>query len=882
MSPATLAIIGLRDALQENGGMMTTMTAILKTLDEVTASDRALIGGKAYNCGRLRQAGFPVPDGIVIPADAPEDAIRALADHPWFEAQPQAALFAVRSSGLAEDGADNSFAGIHETHLNVPRSEIIEAVLVCRRSAESAQAHAYRATRHVQSDGAAIGILVQRMVPARVAGVAFTINPVTGADELVINAAPGLGEALVSGQIEPDEFAIAKHEIAVTWSRLSATRTMDSATLTPGQLEELAGMLLRIEDHYGTPQDIEFCHDGTQFWIVQSRPITTTRARNGQSPSTPHPAPSTPHPTPSTQHPTPSTQHPTPSTQHPTPSTQHPDVEWTRANLAEVLPEQMSPQALGAYEVALNKGQASFMGKLLAPELGPMFKVFHGRMYMNLSQMRRVMRLTGAPAADMLRSLGHPGDIKPADEIATRAPWRELLAILPDIVRLGIADARAETLFRRHEADTAAMIERLRRDDPRMLSDRAILETMQWWIERVPDAIHIVFVMSGVQIRETALKKIAQAVDFPYARLVYPQLAAGPRSVSSQQAVDLVALAAIARSDPSTREYLLGSDGSFADFRRALAGTSFLTEFDQFLDRYGHRGRYESDWALPRMHEDPAAALFAIREQLQGPQQDIAALSARQEADAADAWREFESRLSAWQRVTLRPRARSLLRRLKQQYVWREQVRSNLTRILRYGRPYHLTLAGRFVERGWIEHRDDYFLLYLEEVGAAIDAPATGSSLAAIVAERKALLAAQRELSLPLLMREADLSRLLQEPTAPVAPASAELTGLCVSPGTVEAEVVVLRDPKEFASMRRGAILVTRATDPSWTPLFTLASGVVVEVGGMLSHASTIAREYGLPALANVRHAMQLLKTGDRVRLDASGGRIVLLSRSAG
>src|SRR4029079_17793755 len=98
------------------------------------------------------------------------------------------------------------------------------------------------------------------------------------------------------------------------------------------------------------------------------------------------------------------------------------------------------------------------------------------------------------------------------------------------------------------------------------------------------------------------------------------------------------------------------------------------------------------------------------------------------------------------------------------------------------------------------------------------------------------------------------------------------LSGLCVSAGVVEAEVVVLTDPGDFAQMRRGAILVTRATDPSWTPLFTLASGVIVEIGGMLSHASTIAREYGLPALANVKNATRILKTGDRVLLDASGG----------
>ena len=141
---------------------------------------------------------------------------------------------------------------------------------------------------------------------------------------------------------------------------------------------------------------------------------------------------------------------------------------------------------------------------------------------------------------------------------------------------------------------------------------------------------------------------------------------------------------------------------------------------------------------------------------------------------------------------------------------------------------------------------------------------------------------------MPLLMRQSELPALLRAQaagdgraasrgTASGAGIGAELTGLCVSAGVVEADVVVLRDPAEFAAMRRGAILVAPATDPSWTPLFTLASGVIVEVGGMLSHASTIAREYGLPALANVKHATRILKTGDRVRLDASGGRVVVL-----
>jgi len=497
-------------------------------------------------------------------------------------------------------------------------------------------------------------------------------------------------------------------------------------------------------------------------------------------------------------------------------------------------------------------------------------------MYMNLSQMRRVCRLVGSPAADMLRSLGHPEAIQPEDQIATRAPFSEIRPLLRDFIRIGLMDARAEKLFIKHERDTQQAIDRLIGVRPETLTDQQLWDTYQWWIQIVPESVQIVFVMSGVLTRETQIRKICQQVGYPYEKLVYPQLAAGQRSVSSQQAFDLIAVAAVARGDAEVSKYLLQNDGTFTDFRSALAGTAFLAEFEQFLERYGHRGRYESDWALPRLHENPAPALFAIREQLKGAPQDVRALTDRQDADAARGWREFEARLTWWQRWTLLPKVRAILRRLKKQYVWREKVRSNLTRILRYCREYHLVLANRFVERGWLAQRDDYFLLLIEEVGDAIKDRSKGPQLRSIVDRRAAQRAAEAKLQLPLHAYQSQLPRLIEQGTI-AATSDGSLNGLCVSTGVVEAEVVVMRDPSEFAAMKRGAILVTRATDPSWTPLFTLATGVIVEVGGMLSHASTIAREYGLPALANVKNATTLLKSGQRVRLDATNGTVTLL-----
>ena len=841
----------------ERGDLERVALQALKTLDAITPGDLPRVGGKAFNCARLKQAGFPVPDGLAIAGDATDAEIRRLATDPWLDSAPPRTRFAVRSSGIGEDSEGHSFAGIHETRLNVERDRLVDAVFECRGSGSSEQARAYRRARQLGRE-ARIGVLVQRMVPAVTSGVAFTINPVTGADELVINAGRGLGEALVSGLIDPDEFRIHKRDATVLSARIGSTgqRPTAVATLSASQLAELGALVTRIEQHYGVPQDIEWCHDGGQFWIVQSRPVTAAGAAEHGSQK--------------------SEVRSQKSEVRSERAEVRSDPEWTRANLAEVLPDQLSPQAAGVYVDLLNLSERRFFGRLIAPdsELGPMVKSFHGRLYFNLSQLRRATSMVGAAFADTLRSMGHSERIRPEDEIATRAPLRDVVRALPDFLRLAFYDLRAGHIFRRHEAMTANALARLAASDPLTLSDRDIWAAFREWLDLAPGAMTAVFVMSSVQFREDFIRKACRAAGFSYDRLVYPQLAAGRCSVSTQQAIDLVALAASARHDARAMRYLVENDGTFADFRPALAGTMFLDRFEQFLERYGHRGRYESDWALPRLHENPAPALFAVRGQLQGRLRDSEGMAERQEADAAAAWRAFEACLTRWQKRTLLPRVRSAIRRLKKQYVWREQVRSDLTRVVSRLRGWHLVLAGRFVERGWIDRRDDYFLLQLDEVRRAVEDPRQGPGLRDVALGRAARIAAERDLRMPLYMRESELPMLIR--TSPAADVSdgAALTGLCVSPGSVEAEVVVMRDPSELATMKRGAILVAPATDPSWTPLFTLASGVIVEVGGMLSHASTIAREYGLPALANVKDATRILKTGDRIRLDASGGRI--------
>jgi rifampicin phosphotransferase len=805
------------------------------SLDELKPADRSRVGGKAWNCARLKQRGFPVPDGLVVPADAEEAVIAAVALDQWFDRWSPDERFAVRSSGLSEDAADQSFAGIHETHLDVARGDIAAAVRACRASADSSRARSYRQARNLPLDGGAPAVLVQRMIQARFAGVAFTVDPLTGLpDEMVINAAPGPGAAVVDGRIEPDEIRVGKRDSVVRSYRRGGHSSDGLLALSAveGPIRELSTLLVAIEREYGSPQDVEWCYDGTQFWIVQSRPITTSTAEIAENA----------------------------------------EIEWTRANLAEVLPDITSPQALQVFERLLNEAEVRALGRLLAPYdvLGPMVKPFFGRLYFNLSQFRHMCLVTRTPPAQMLRSVGHAGRISPEDEEAPRPPVATVLAAVPDFARLLIRHARAEPLVHRTEARIAAVGAALSARDPRTLADDEVWRTLTAWDRTGAEWLDVVLLLAGVGIFERSLRKICGRAGFPFERLLYSYLAAGERSVSAQQAFDLVELAGVARKDP------LGLKG--AEFAAALA---------RFLQRYGHRGLYETDWALPRYAEDPSPILDAVRLHLGAPTPSAGAVEApalsgvegRLAAEAAEAIVEFEHGVSGIRRWTMLPRARWLLKRIKRYYVWREKCRSDLIRVLAIIRQWHLVLARRFVERGWLDRVEDYFLILFEEIGAVIEDPSLGSGLRAKAAARAEEIERYRRLQMPLLMRESQLPRLLR--AAAVAQADGgviELRGVPVSRGCAEGEVVVIADPGDFERMKRGAILVTIATDPSWTPLFTLAAGVVVEVGGVLSHASTVAREYGIPALANVRDATRRLRTGDRVLLNANEGVLTVLS----
>ncbi len=799
-------------------------------LREIGWRDIAAVGGKAANCARLLQAGFAVPDGIVITAAGAgrETALAELVSA--LQRWPQDTLLAVRSSAVDEDSPERSFAGMHETRLNVARPEVPEAVHACWASVQAGRAAAYRETRGSSADEIRIAVLVQPMVPARAAGVAFTRNPVSGADETVINAVAGLGEALVSGRVQPDQWRIG-HDGRVLSAQPSGT---GSLVLADEQVKELAALAARIERLFGAPQDIEWCHDGRRFWVVQSRPITAIAGTA-------------------------------------------PDIEWTRANVREVMPDLPAPQVVDTLCPILDRAQRDYGGRMYAPasELGPTAKAICGRPYFNLSQLRYAMRLLGRAPAQMMRVVGYSGPIPVEDEQVGPRPWRRFVRALPDLARIMWWQFRVGSLVRFNIEHVAPEMEKIWPPSIDSLSDEQVADGFaDRHVSKLVRGFRPIFALTGVIEYEDRVRKLLRQAGVKYEDLALPCLAAGEKSVSAQQAFDLLRLAAAARPDAAVSSYFRET-GDFGRYREALAGSQFLRAFDRFLEQYGHRGIYESDWSLPRYAEDPRPLLQAVQAHVRAescPSAD--AIERQQEAQAQAAWQRFEARLNRWQRLTLAPLLRRLLERIKRMYAWRELYRSEMMRQMAKRRRWHLAIANRFLERGWIAARDDYFMLTMREIEQALRG-SEAAELKNIVAQRRGELEAWQRMDMPLRLRDSEIPHL--RPSIVGTPGS-RLEGMCVSPGQAEGEVVVLHSPRDFARMKPRAIIVAPATDPAWTPLFTLAAGVIVEIGGLLSHASIVAREYGLPALANVPDATRVLRDGDCVRLDATSGTVDILA----
>jgi len=862
------------------------------------------LGGKGANLGAMLAAGLPVPSGFCVTTEAfaqfafacpglrplltaleaigpqQSEETRAVSRQirEQFSAAPlplaveQAVVaawrgqgtdkaYAVRSSATAEDQPGASFAGQGETFLNVRGHEaILRSVRECWISLFADRAVLYRIHNRIDHRTAAMAVVVQELINPDVSGVLFTADPVSGdRQRIIIEAAYGLGTALVSGEVGPDRLVLSRSDLKVLdchvgrktievvpdGNRRVLQRNVDSqramaACIDATVAARLGRLALETERLLGCPQDMEWAIAGQRIYLLQSRPITTLERKVGQ-----------------------------------------PQSIWSNMNSWEVLPDVLTPMSWSVVNFQLHCLFDRLLEMLgVDVDRQPVFGLIAGRAYANLNTLAQIIRaVPGLELLDFVEGLGgQQGELLAG--LLRQEPacdgWRRLRRAAR-FVRFAAwcvvhsVDQRSSRLL----ADFRRRVDELAGSDLATESEQGLLDrlgTLLNALKRVgPDATGSVSSASAmVRLFFNFVKGRAGSRGTAIAN----QMLGGLNGLASAEAgIALWRLAAWTSCRPPLRAIVAQS----ADFEslckrmeEAAAGREFLARWDRFMLRHGHHAVGELDVHNPRWSETPALVLTMLRGYLDGlagtdPQEFQRRLAGRRKALASDFRRQlgnpFQREIFAF-----------LSRKAQGGIALRENMRNEVVRLLAAVRRILLELGARLVHRGILAERDDIFFVELSELRPLVGGVPLGGKIAA----RKAELEFHKSiLPPPVVVGQFDPKKVL---AGAIHGAGQVFYGLPASAGVATGPARVILHPQEGQQMAPGEILVAPFTDPGWTPYFLTAAGIVMDVGGMLSHGSIVAREYGIPAVVNVGSATRSIATGQIIRVDGERGVVTVLA----
>jgi phosphoenolpyruvate synthase/pyruvate phosphate dikinase len=866
--------------------------------DEIDRTQVAVVGGKAASLAELaRIEGIRVPDGFCVTTDAfqriiaettsigdcldqlaqlrpddrksirelgaearrlleevalPEDVVAAISG-PLARLGEHAA-YAVRSSATAEDLPSASFAGQHDSYLNVVgAAAIFQSIKRCWASLFTERTVTYRLRNGFDHRKVSMAVVVQQMVFPQVAGILFTADPVTSNRKIaVVEACWGLGEALVSGLVNPDIYKVRDDEVIASTiaAKQHAIEALPAGgtqvgtveperqrlpVLTDAQVVGLTQLGRRIEAHFGNPQDIEWCLDGDDFTIVQSRPITTL---------------------------------------FPVPATGDDENHvYLSVGHQQMMTDAMRPLGLSLWQLTTPRPMHEVGGRLFVDVTqmlaSPVSRAGLLETAGKSDPLTRDALQTILDRADFIRQLpveepgGAPTGGAAAGSVAIEAD--------PAVITELIEHSQASIAALRHEVQTLsgpALFDFIRADiaelkrilfDPR--SHQVFMTAMEatWWLNEKLQA------WLG---ERNAADTLTQSV---------------PHNVTSEMGLALLDVADVIRPHTDVVAFLeqvahVADDGakddSWLDELAELAGGQEARDAIQaWLDKYGMRCPGEIDITNPRWSERPAAIVPMI-------------LSNIRAFEPGEGERRFEQgRQQAWQKEQeLLERLRALpdgepkadevkrmIDRVRTFIGYREYPKYGM--VSRYF-VYKLALmaeAEPLVQAGVLAEREDVFYLRFDELH---DVARTRWVDEQVISRRKDEFRSYQALTPPRVLTsdgEAVTGAYRREDLPPGA-----LPALGVSGGTVEGRARVILDIAQ-ADLQADDILVTTYTDPSWTPLFVAIKGLVTEVGGLMTHGAVIAREYGLPAVVGVEHATRLISDGQRIRVHGAEGYVEIL-----
>ena len=862
----------------------------------------AEVGGKGHSLVRMAAAGLRVPPGAVLTTEffAPWfDVLRAsstwtaVADaHPaaWStlcdelkrlcadlaltanqregldELRTQLAalgadvLFAVRSSAPEEDQVSASFAGCYQTTLGVREADLEQALRRCFASSFDERVFVYKTTHGFDVLSPRIAVIVQQQIASEVAGVGFSLNPLTNDyDEAVIDANWGLGESVVAGLASPDHFVVDKVSGQLVEKTLGAKQvsiwldrgggtvqrnghyTADQS-LTEAQLGELTRMLCRIEELYGRPMDIEWAWAEGRLHVLQARPITTWV--------------------------------PLPPEMMTRPGERRRLYVDSALSQGLVMSEPISPLGLAWLSemlyVPLLKGLVGIED--FTPAGGLVFAA-GCRFYLNASNLMWLGMTPKAMAKNNARF-----DALLADTLASLDPTRYRAAQRPPWVRLRLLLSLPKVLWMVRwclltPLGAVFAPERARRAHQRQVDAVEVELTEKVDYDLPLDELARTYTLSGLRnLLSVTLPALFTGLVSP--DFLIPRKSGEARALAEQLKRGLVGNIVVEQGIVLFRLARLLDRGDFDDLA-ALAGrierrempARFLSEWDSFLRRFGCRGPHEMDLASPRYADDPSIALEQMSYMATGDFDPAVAHQRNVEARRR-AYRELLRRLG-WLRRALLRRIHPLIERFG---GTRDTPKHHVVLLTNAIRQRALIEGERLVREGRLDAVDEIFNLTFRDLEAAARDPALDLRTRCEARTRFARRLAAHVTEFPQLIDSR--GRIPRPPPRDAQPG--ELVGMAVSPGLVTGPVKVLRNPRE-KPVDEGDVLVAYTTDPGWTPLFVSAAAVVLEVGGILQHGAVIAREYGKPCVVGVDRVMTRLRDGQRVNVDGTAGVIRLV-----
>lgn len=789
-------------------------------LRAIRAGDTELVGGKASGLASLIDLGERVPEGFCltteahrrgeVPAEEVLEAYRRLGG----------GAVAVRSSATAEDLEDASFAGQQDTYLSVAgEDQLLEAIRSCWESLHSERARAYREAVGIAHETAHMAVIVQRMVEAEVAGVLFTSNPLTGSrSQTVIDAAPGLGTAVVDGANHADHYVLGEGE------------PEQRGCLSPAQLNELRDTGARLQGKLGGPQDIEWAYDAeATLWLLQSRPITTL-----------FPAP--------------------------------PQNEGAETRLyiefghVQGMLRPATPMGMSTLKSMVAGMLASFGLSVEIVDIG-------GRLYGDLTETMRDPAARGRLVKLMAVDFGPRAqavvehlldDPRFAPQKSARRRSAAAMTMGPKAAA-GILSA----LLRPGKARDRVFgeIERLRREP---LSDPSEFEELIDLLERDSASSmqlgSIIWpVVSGLVVAAALPPLLKGLAADDEIRTVFGGM---PHNVTIE--MDLALWEIAQRAVPHRAQFLdTPPEVLAAAYRGGELPDIGLAEF---LETYGVRSAAEVDVGVARWAEDPAPVFAAVANYLrvtdpeQAPDRRFGLAAARAERMVGELTRRARRRRPLRGQIAV-----FFLRRARQLAGLREAGKFAGLYTLRDRRRRLLVIGTELQARGLLDDAEDVMFLTLTELRTTVE---NGEDPRGLVVFRRGEYDRElRRRSVPVALLSDGTNAEMLLPTQ--SSDDSTLIGMAAAPGNVTGYARVVRDPAN-ARIEPGEILVAPTTDPGWTPLFLTAGGLVTETGAVMAHGPTVAREFGIPAVICVPGATERIRNGQRVTVDGATGRITV------